>query len=193
MALNAKQRRFVDEYLIDLNATQAATRAGYSAKTAQEQSSRLLSNVMVQSALSERMKDRESRTEITQDKVLAELAKIGFADIRNALAWGPEVMVVDEETGETAVSNGVALVPSEKIDSDTAAAIAEISQTAQGIKIKLHDKRAALVDIGRHLGMFKEKIELTGKDGGPVQTVGIQTTDPMEAAKVYQDIMAGKR
>lgn len=193
MALNAKQRRFVDEYLIDLNATQAAIRAGYSAKTANEQGSRLLANASVQASLSERMKKREHRTEITQDKVLAELAKIGFADIRRALEWGPEVTVVDENTGETAVANGVALVSSEKIDSDTAAAIAEISQTAQGIKIKLHDKRAALVDIGRHLGMFKDKVELTGKDGGPVQTVGIQTTDPMEAAKVYQDIMAGKR
>lgn len=189
MALNAKQRRFVDEYLIDLNATQAAIRAGYSAKTANEQGSRLLANVSVQAALSERMKDRESRTEITQDKVLAELAKIGFADIRNALAWGPEVMVVDEETGETAVSNGVALVPSGKIDNDTAAAISEISQTAQGIKIKMHDKRAALVDIGRHLGMFKDKVEVTGKDGGPIKSVTAVTSDPMEAAKLYQTLM----
>lgn len=191
MALTPKQRRFVDEYLIDLNATQAAERAGY--RNPNKQGPRLLVNVGVQAALAERMKKREHRTEITQDKVLAELAKIGFADIRRAIEWGPEVMVVDENTGETAVSNGVALVSSEKIDSDTAAAIAEISQTAQGIKIKLHDKRAALVDIGRHLGMFKDKVEITGKDGGPVQTVGIQTTDPMEAAKVYQDIMAGKR
>lgn len=193
MALTPKQRRFVDEYLIDLNATQAAIRAGYSAKTAASQGERLLRNVEIQTGIQEAMKARQGRTEITQDKVLEELAKIGFADIRRALEWGPEVMVVDEATGETAVSNGVALVSSEKIDSDTAAAIAEISQTAQGIKIKLHDKRAALVDIGRHLGMFKDKVELTGKDGGPVQTVGIQTTDPMEAAKVYQDIMAGKR
>lgn len=164
MSLSKKQRRFVDEYLVDLNATQAAVRSGYSAKTAQEQSSRLLSNVMVQSTIAERMKDREKRTEITQDKVLSELAKIGFADIRKAVEWGPEVMIVDEETGETAVSNGVALVPSVKIDNDTAAAISEISQTAQGIKIKLHDKRAALVDIGRHLGIFNDKLNITVTD-----------------------------
>lgn len=70
MALTAKQRRFVDEYLIDLNATQAAIRAGYSAKTAQEQSSRLLSNVMVRQYLELRTKEREKRTVITQDFVL---------------------------------------------------------------------------------------------------------------------------
>lgn len=187
MALNAKQRRFVDEYLIDLNATQAAIRAGYKAKYANTNAPKLLQNTAIAEALSAQMKAREQRTEITQDKVLAELAKIGFADIRNALAWGPEVMVVDEETGETAVSNGVALVPSGKIDDDTAAAISEISQTAQGIKIKLHDKRAALVDIGRHLGMFKDKVEVTGKDGGPIQQTTVTPEQLAEAVRNVRD------
>jgi len=170
MALSKKQRRFVDEYLIDLNATQAAIRAGYSAKTAQEQSSRLLSNVMVQARISERMAKREERTEITQDRVLAELAKIGFADIRKAVKWGDGIAVIDPDTGAVEISNGVALVGSEEIDDATAASISEVCQTAQGIKIKLHDKRAALVDIGRHLGMFIERKEITGKDGGPITT-----------------------
>lgn len=74
--LNKKQQLFVDEYLIDLNATQAAIRAGYSEKTAQEQSSRLLSNVMVQEAVEQRMKERQIRTEITQDKVLEDIEKV---------------------------------------------------------------------------------------------------------------------
>lgn len=166
MALTQKQRRFVDEYLIDLNATQAAIRAGYSAKTAQEQSSRLLSNVMVGQAIAARMKDRERRTEITQDRVLRELAKIGFSDIRRAVGWGA---AAPDPEGDDPPLNSVWLVPSEEVDPDTSAAISEISQTAQGVKIKLHDKRAALVDIGRHLGMFRDKVEVTGKDGGPLQ------------------------
>lgn len=189
MALTPKQRRFVEEYLIDLNATQAAIRAGYSAKTAASQGERLLRNVEIQELLTERMKAREKRTEITQDRVLNELAKIGFADIRRALDWGPDVIVVNEETGETAVSNGVALVPSKNIDDDTAAAISEISQTAQGIKVRLHDKRAALVDIGRHLGMFKDKVELTGKDGGPVQHTEITKEEFAKiAAKIASEV-----
>lgn len=169
MSLTAKQQRFVDEYLVDLNATQAAIRAGYSEKTAEVIGYENLRKPQIAIAIEQRMKDRERRTEITQDRVLRELAKIGFADIRRAIEWGPEVMIVDEETGETGIANGVALIPSDKIDDDTSAAISEISQTAQGIKVKFHDKRAALVDIGKHLGMFKERVELTGKDGAPIQ------------------------
>jgi phage terminase small subunit len=75
MALTDKQQRFVDEYLIDLNATQAAIRAGYSQKTAQEQASRLLSNVMVSKAIEEAKKARESRTEVTQDWVVHEMVE----------------------------------------------------------------------------------------------------------------------
>ena len=167
--LTPKQSRFVDEYLIDLNATQAAIRAGYSAKTAESAASRLLRNVKVQEAISSRMKDREKRTEITQDMVLHELAKIGFADIRKAVKWGEGISVQNPESGEMEVSNGISLIGSEQIDDDTAAAISEVSQTIQGLKIKMHDKKGALVDIGRHLGMFPNKTELTGKDGGPLQ------------------------
>ena len=74
--LTEKQRRFVDEYLIDLNATQAAIRAGYSAKTANEQGARLLANVSIQQAISEKMAERSKRTGVNQDRVVQELAKI---------------------------------------------------------------------------------------------------------------------
>lgn len=177
--LTAKQRAFVREYLVDLNATQAAIRAGYSEATAKEQGSRLLTNVHVESAVSAAMKNRAERTDITADRVLKELAKIGFADIRKAIKW-QGTLVTEEDNpdgGDTlviknVVTNNVTLISSDDIDDETAAAISEISQnTSGGIKLKLHDKRAALVDIGKHLGMFTEKIEHTGKDGGPVQVV----------------------
>lgn len=164
-SLNEKQARFVAEYLIDLNATQAATRAGYSAKTAGQQGFELLKKPEIAEAIRSAMDARADRTEITQDRVLRELAKIGFSDIRKAVRWGEGIAVTDPESGAVEIANGVALVGSEEIDDDTAAAVSEISQTAQGIKIKLHDKRAALVDIGRHLGMFVDKTELTGKNG----------------------------
>lgn len=158
MALTAKQQRFVDEYLIDLNATQAAIRAGYSPKTADQQASRLLTNVKVRAYLAERQGDRGRRLEISQDMVLRELAKIGFSDIRKVVRWG-ETMVrmadADDEGAEDMVPyHGLALIDSTEIDDDTAAAIAEVSQGRDGLKVKLHDKKGALVDIGRHLGMF---------------------------------------
>lgn len=170
MSLTAKQSRFVAEYLIDLNGTQAAVRAGYSPKTANEQAARLLANVSVQSALQAAMTRREIRTEITQDKVLRELAKIGFSDIRKAVKWGDSVAVLNEDSGEMVMTHGLALLASDAIDDETASAIAEVSESKQGLKVKFHDKRAALVDIGKHLGMFTDKVELTGKNGGPIAT-----------------------
>lgn len=173
--LNDKQRRFVEEYLIDLNATQAAIRAGYSAKTAKEQGYRLLTNVHVAAAITKAQEKRSTRTGITQDRVLAELAKIGFADIRKAVRWGRSPI---DKTSENADPNGlgifpVELVPSEEMDDDTAAAVAEVSLTQTGVKIKMYDKRAALVDIGKHLGMFGGK-DGDDDDGVPPQNLNFQ-------------------
>ncbi|AZD93032.1 MULTISPECIES: terminase small subunit [Pseudomonas] len=158
MALTAKQQRFVDEYLIDLNATQAAIRAGFSAKTARQAGNRLLTNVDIQQAIQAGMEARSGRVAITQDMVLRELAKIGFSDIRKVVRWG-ETMVrmadAEDEGAEGMVPyHGLALIDSTDVDDDTAAAIAEVSQGRDGLKVKLHDKKGALVDIGRHLGMF---------------------------------------
>ena len=83
--LTEKQQRFVDEYLIDLNATQAAIRAGYSAKTADVQGSRMLGNVKVQQAISEAMAERSKRTGINQDRVVLELAKIALVKITDVV------------------------------------------------------------------------------------------------------------
>lgn len=164
--MTPKQLRFVDEYLIDLNATQAAIRAGYSAKTAESAASRLLRNVKVQEAISSRMKDREKRTEITQDMVLRELAKIGFANMGDYMKSG---------------ADGDPFLDFSQLTRDQSAALAEVTvedfkngrgedaRDVRRIKFKLADKKGALVDIGRHLGMFPNKTELTGKDGGPLQ------------------------
>lgn len=76
MALNARQQRFIEEYLIDLNATQAAIRAGYSAKTANRISSKLLTNIDIQAALQSAQALRSERTQITADKVLTDIELI---------------------------------------------------------------------------------------------------------------------
>jgi phage terminase small subunit len=178
--LTPKQRAFVREYLIDLNATQAAIRAGYSANSAEVEGSRLLRNAKVGSAVKAAMDLRAARTEITTDMVLREMAKIGFSDIRKAIKW-QGTLVTEEDNpdgGDTltiknVVTNSVQLISSDDIDDETAAAISEISQNqGGGIKLKLHDKRAALVDIGKHLGMFKED----NKSAPPV-TIIIQGKD----------------
>jgi Terminase small subunit len=80
--LGLRQEHFVEEYLVDLNATQAALRAGYSPKTAEAQGSRLLSHVKVQRAITARMAERSKRTEVAADRALLEIARIAFSDLR---------------------------------------------------------------------------------------------------------------
>ena len=79
--LTPKQSAFVEEFAIDMNATQAAIRAGYSAKTAKEQATRLLSNVYVAAEIARGRAARSERTGITADRVLQELARVAFFDI----------------------------------------------------------------------------------------------------------------
>ena len=158
--LNAKQRRFCKEYVIDLNGTQAAIRAGYSKKTAGSQSFDLLKKPEIQAKIKQLEKTVAERLGITHESVLKELKKLAFSDMRKLTKWG---------------ENGVTLIDSSQIDDDSAACVAEVSQTITkdggGIKFKLHDKKGALEDLGRHLSMFVDKVDHSNNDGSlrPVQ------------------------
>ncbi|WP_082017872.1 terminase small subunit [Leisingera sp. ANG-Vp] len=100
MALTAKQERFVAEYLIDLNATQAAIRAGYSAKTAHSVGHENLRKPEIAKAIQEAQAKRSEKTGITQERVLQELARIGFADIRKVVAWGRSPIDAEAEEAD---------------------------------------------------------------------------------------------
>ncbi len=163
MALTAKQKIFADEYLIDLNATRAYKVAYPKVKkdeTAKAAASRMLTNVNVAAYVEKRMKDRERRTEITQDMVLKELAKIGFAAVTD--------FVTIESKGSY---KAVQVKSTDEMPEDKLGAIAGIKEGANGIEIKLNDKGKALELIGRHLGMFKDKVELSGE---------VNTNNPFE-------------
>lgn len=164
MALTAKQERFVQEYLVDLNATQAAIRAGYSARTADVQGVRLLGNVKVQAVIQESMQKRSKRTEITQDWVLEELRKVAAADrtaVAKVVTKERLEVVVDEDTGAfkqvPKVSQFVELVDTDALTADQRAAISGVEETKYGIKVSTYDKVRALELIGKHLGMFDGK------------------------------------
>jgi phage terminase small subunit len=161
--LTPKQERFVAEYLIDLNGSAAARRAGYSERTANEQAARLLANVNIQSALQAAKLDREKRTGITADKVLCELANIANADITDFLEFGPETIEEVDEQGEPVrvVRSSVVVKPSSQVDGRM---VAEVSQGKDGsIKFKLHDKMKALEMLGRHLSMFTDNLNHQGQ------------------------------
>jgi len=149
--LPPRQARFVEQYIIDLNATQAAIRAGYSKKTAFVQGSRLLRNAKVKRLIKKAIERRSKRTEVTADKVIKEFARVGFSDLRDFAAWGP---------------TGVKLLESSGLTEDQAASVAEVSESVTGksknVRFKLHDKAHALTQLGRHLGLFKDRLEVEG-------------------------------
>lgn len=160
MTLTDKQRRFVEAYLLEPNAKNAAIAAGYSPRTAESAGPRLLRNVQVAAELEGRRRVLEMKTGITPERVLNELAKLGFSDIRQVIQWRASVQSIDEddETGEPVLrtANEVVITDSDQITEDAAAAILEVSQTKDGaLKVKMHDKLGALVKIGQHLGMFR--------------------------------------
>lgn len=145
---------FCAEYLIDLNATQAAIRAGYSEKQAAIIGHENLRKPNIAAAIAERQKERSQRVEITQDRVLKELARVAFADPRSVMTWGP---------------NGVRLKDSADLTADEAALVAEASESSTGIKLKTNDRLKALELIGKHLGMFTDKIEHSGTIDRPFE------------------------
>lgn len=153
-----KQARFCEEYMIDLNATQAAIRAGYSPKTAQEQSARLLSNVMVQNRLAQLQAEQSRRTGVSADRVVRELAKIAFANASD---------LIDLETASVkldASRDDLAAIQSIKVKS--------FGEDGLEHEVKLADKLRALDLLGKHLGMYKDASE---KENAAAQNNDIQT------------------
>ena len=148
VGLTNKQLRFVEEYLVDLNTTDAARRAGYSAKTAGVIGYENLTKPHIAAEIQGAMNRRSERVEITADRVLKELAKIGFSSLRDMVAWGPQ---------------GVTMKPSDELTPEQAACVAEVSQTVTEhggtTRFKLHDKATALSKIALHLGMFKNQVD----------------------------------
>ncbi len=154
--MTPKQQRFVDEYMIDLNATAAAKRAGYSEDTAAEQASRLLKNVKVSAAVAERRAKMSERLEITAERVLRELALIGFANMHDYIRLTDDG---DAYVDLSALSRDQAAAINEVTVEDFKDGRGEDARDVRRIKFKLSDKRAALVDLGRHLKLFTDVTE----------------------------------
>ena len=150
--MTEKQKIFADEYLIDLNATRAYRTAYPSVKkdeTAAQAGSRMLRNVKVAEYISERMKARQERTEVTQDMVVRELAAIAFSRATDYV-----------EIKSNGVCGTVIIKSTGDLTDQQISAIAGIKEGANGIEIKLNDKEKALELLGRHLGMWNDKLDI---------------------------------
>lgn len=146
--MTKKQKRFVEEYLIDLNATQAAIRAGYSPDTAKSIGSENLTKPDLQARIAKAMAERSKRTGVSADRVVMELAKIAFVNAGD---------VIDAETATLkpdAAREDTAAIQSVKVKT--------FGEDGLEREIKMADKLKALELLGKHLGMFKDKVELSG-------------------------------
>ncbi len=163
--LTDRQRRFCTEYIIDLNATQAALRAGYSAKTVNPQGSQNLAKINIQTEIQRLKAARSKRTQAKADDVVLELVKVGFSNIEDYLT-------VDED-GETHLKNF------DDIKRELLAAVESIkistiknkndSREYTTTQFKLHSKLNALEQLGKHLGIF----EKDNKQRTPKETVNL--------------------
>lgn len=181
MALTAKQQRFVAEYLIDLNQTQAAIRAGYSGKTAAEQASRLLTNVKVAEAIQAAMKARSERTQIDADWVLKRLARDATADLADLYTEQGTLKPVHEWpiAWRTGLVAGIETV--QERDGEDAEG-KPVYATVR--KVKLLDRTKLVELIGKHVevGAFKEKVEHSGEIKTPELKLVLHGTKPSPAA-----------
>lgn len=157
--LNPRQRRFVDEYLVDLNATQAAIRAGYSSRTAGAVGHENLTKPEIATAVQAAIDERAKRTNVTQDRVVEELSVVSFSNI-----WDYEI----DENGHVALSIGVR--------PEAIRAVASIKRKRRTIprkddapiveietEIRLWDKPGTLRLAGQHLGMYKDVVKHEGE------------------------------
>lgn len=146
--MTQKQKRFIEEYLIDLNATQAAIRAGYSPDTAQQTGSENLSKPVIRAQIDRAMAERSKRTGVNAERVVQELAKIAFVNAAEVI--DPKTATVKED----ALPEDTAAIQSVKVKA--------FGEDGLEREIKMADKLKALELLGKHLGMFKDRIELSG-------------------------------
>lgn len=150
--LTAKQKRFIEEYLIDLNATQAAIRVGYSPESAKEIGCENLTKPNIKAAIDKAMAERSRRTGITQDRVLRELAKIAFINATDVINMDDATIKGDANREDTAA---IASVRVKTIPTETG----EITER----EVKICDKLKALELLGKHLGMFNDKLNVNAE------------------------------
>lgn len=179
--ITPKIARFVEEYLKDLNGAGAAVRAGYSERSAKQRANELLVRDDVQAAIAQAMAARIERVQIDADYVLNRLVEIDQMDVLDIMADDMSLRPVSEWPRVwRQYLRGFDLAEMFEGRGEVRDMIGILK------KIKWPDKIKNLELLGRHLGMFKDKVEVTGKNGGPIQQV---TMDNEQFASIAQEML----
>ncbi|ODN40932.1 terminase small subunit [Piscirickettsia litoralis] len=146
--LSPKKERFVEEYLIDLNATQAAIRAGYSEKTANKQGPKLLVNVGIQEEIQKRQEKLKIKAEEKQLDVIQSYVEIARTSITDVLSWkDSKITIKDSDCIPPEIARCISEITEEK------------SKFGSKLKIKMYDRKSSLDSLARHFGLFNQKTE----------------------------------
>lgn len=182
--LTPRQAAFVAEYIIDLNGTQAAIRAGYSPATANEQAARLLADANIAAAVERGKAQRAARVNVTQDQVLQEMALLANSCV--------EHYVIDDE-GQVQLAEGApdgAMRAIQSIKRKTRVHY-DSQQNVVGktydVELKLWDKPAPLKLMGRHVGLFPDRVEHVGKGGGPIEVAEVSSDELLARHKALSE------
>lgn len=149
--LTLKQQRFIEEYLIDLNATQAAIRAGYSTHSASVIGRENLNKVEIKSAIEKALAERSKRTGINADRIVEELAKIAFLNPTDVININDASIKEESKKEDTAAISAIKIKTS----------FGENGEMVER-EIKTYDKIKALELLGKHIGMFSDKFKVEG-------------------------------
>ena len=169
--LSSKRQRFVDEYLIDNNATQAAIRAGYSENSANEQGARLLAYDSVRKALEEKRAVVAEENQLKISDVIEELKKIAFSDVTQVMSFSAKKAKIK---------------PSRSLSEDAKKSISSVSQTQNGLTVKLHDKVKALELLGRYLNIFTDRVEVEGRGLGLILNMNAPVQNKCEDSRCVE-------
>lgn len=172
--MTPRQLRFVDEYLVDLNATKAAIRAGYSEKTAHSQGPRLLENVEVRDAISRAQVERAKDVKVESYEILRELKRIALVDIGRAFDAEGNLLPLKDMPED--VRRAIAGIDIEEMKVDLGDGPGEPTITTRVKKLKLIDKKGSLELLGKHLKLFIDRVEHSG-------AVPIAVVDPYAEKK----------
>lgn len=161
MSLTDKQKTFCREYIVDLNATQAAIRAGYSKKGAAVSASKMLMKTNIQLEIKRLMDERNERTNITADDVIRQLARIAFMDIKDFIEWGVEERneIIDRDEDDNPIiekvqSEYVRMKAAQHIDGSL---VQSIKMTKYGMAVEFPDRMRAMEMLAKHTGVFDDR------------------------------------
>lgn len=178
-SLTDRQRRFAQEFLLDLNATQAAIRTGYSTRTAGQQGARLLKNAKVQAFIADLRSEQAERLSIDADVVLRELLYLARSDVGDMFDDQGQLLALSDMPEHA--RRAIASIDVEELVGGSGPDRAQIGWTK---KVRLWNKPQALELLGKHLKLWIERHELTGRDGAPLTAAAVLTLTDADLERI---------